>query len=118
MKDKLNILLLDNNRDRLLTITSLMKCCDEGSYCIDAKASIDQDSYENNHYDIVFAHYGNKEAESIRDSDWNSGKAVIVYFGGEFRKDKKYRNGKWYVSASFIEKGENICNLLKDIIKI
>jgi hypothetical protein len=116
MKDKLNILLLDDNRDRLLTTTSLLKCCDEGAYCIDPKASIDQDNYENNNYDVVFAHYGNKETESIRDSDWSSGKAIIVYFGGEFRKDKKYRNGKWYVSASFIGKKENICNLMKDII--
>ena len=118
MKDKLNILLLDNNRDRLLTTTSLIKCCDANSYCIDPKPGIDQDSYENNNYDIVFAHYGNKEAENIRDSDWSSGKAVIIYFGGEFRKNKKYPNGKWYVSASFLEKRENICKLLKDIIKI
>ena len=118
MKDKLNILLLDNNRDRLLTITSLMKCCDEGSYCIDPKPSIDQYSYENNNYDIVFAHYGNKEVASIRDSDWSSGKAIIIFFGGEFRKNKKYQNGKWYVSASFVENKKNICMLLKDIIKI
>ena len=119
MKDKLNILLLDCYKDRRDSTESFIRCCDEGSYCIDSKSSIDQYSYENNNYDIVFAHYGNKEVEeSIRDSDWNSGKAVIIYFSGEFRKDRKYLNGKWYVSASFIEKRKNICMLLKDIIKI
>jgi hypothetical protein len=116
MKNKLNILILDNNRDRLLTTTSLIKCCDDGGYCVDPKPSIDQDSYENNHYDVVFVHYGNLEADSIRDCDWNSDKAVIVYFGGEFRKDKKFRNGRWYVSPSFIGKKENICSLMKEII--
>ena len=118
MKDKLNILLLDCNRDRLNRIESLIRCCDDGRYCIDRRLSIGQDDYENNNYDIVFAHQGNKEVQDNDMRVWNSGKAVIIYFSGEFRKDGKYLNGKWYVSASFIEKRENICTLLKDIIKI
>ena len=86
---------------------------------IDPRLSIDQYNFENNNYDIVFAHYGNKEVEeNIRDSDWNPGDAVIIYFSGEFRKDRAEQNGKWYVSASFMEKRENICKLLKDISKI
>ena len=119
MKDKLNILLLDCNGDRLNRIESLIRCCDDGRYCIDRRLSIGQDDYENNNYDIVFAHYGNKEVEeSIRDSDWNPGDAVVIFFSGELKQDCSEHNGKWYVSASFIEKRENICTLLKDIIKI
>ena len=80
MKDKLNILLLDCNEARLHRITSLINCCNEGKYCIDPRPSIGQDDYENNNYDIVFAHYGNKEVEeSIRDADWNSGNARFIW---------------------------------------
>ena len=69
--------------------------------------------------DINAFGYSDKEVEEkIRDSDWNPGNAVIIYFSGEFRKDRAEQNGKWYVSASFMEKRENICKLLKDISKI
>ena len=118
MKDKLNILLLDCNEARLHRITSLINCCNEGKYCIDPRPSIGQDDYENNNYDIVFAHQGNKEVQDNDMRIWNSGEAVIVYFSGEFRKDRAEQNGKWYVSASFMEKRGNICKLLKDISKI
>ena len=119
MKDELNILLLDCNSARLHRTTSLMKCCDDGRYCIDPRESVDQDNYENNNYDIVFAHHSNKEVEeSIEDQDWNSGGAVVIFFSGGFVLDKDEQDGAWYVSASFMEKGGNICKLLKDIIKI
>ena len=119
MTDKLNILLLDCYRDRLNRTESSIRCCDDGSYCIDPRLSIDQYNFENNNYDIVFAHYGNKEVEeSIRDSDWNPGDAIVIYFSGEFKQDSFKHDGKWYVSASFMEKRKNICMLLKDILKI
>jgi len=118
MKDKLNILLLDCNEARLHRITSLINCCNEGKYCIDPRPSIGQDDYENNNYDIVFAHQGNKEVQDNDMRVWNSGEAVIVYFSGGINQDYFEYNDKWYVSASFIQKPKNICTLLKDIIKI
>ena len=116
MEDKLNILLLDCNSARLHTTTSLINCCDEGKYCIDPRESVDQDSYENNNYDIVLAHHGNEEVqESIADGDWNSGDAVIIFFSGGFDKDKEQDDyGDWWVSASYIEERKNICILLKE----
>ena len=116
MKDKLNILLLDCNSARLHRTTSLIKCRDDGRYCIDPRLSVDQYNYENNNYDIVFAHHSNKEVEeSIEDQDWNSGGAVVIFFSGGLSLDKKKDlNGVWWVSASYIEKRENICILLKE----
>jgi len=118
MKDKLNILLLDCNRDRLNRIESLIRCCDDGRYCIDRRLSIGQDDYENNNYDIVFAHHGNKEVQDNDMRIWNSGEAVIVFFSGGMNQDYLEYKGKWFVSASFIQKPKKICMLLKDIIKI
>jgi len=119
MKDKLNILLLDCNEARLHRITSLINCCNEGKYCIDPRPSIGQDDYENNNYDIVFAHQGNKEVQDNDMRVWNSGKAVIeIFFSGGMNQDYLEYKGKWFVSASFIQKPKNICMLLKDIIKI
>ena len=118
MKNKLNILLLDCNRDRLKRIESLIRCCNEGKDWIDPRPSIGQDDYENNNYDIVFAHKGNKEVEDNDMMVWNSREAVIVYFSGGMNQDSLEYKGKWYVSASFILKPENNCKLLKDIIKI
>ena len=115
MTDKLNILLLDCYRDRLNRTESSIRCCDDGSYCIDPRLSIDQYNFENNNYDIVLAHYGNEEVEeSIADGDWNSGDAVIIFFSGGFDKDKEEYKGVWWVSASYLEKKKNICILLKE----
>jgi len=114
MINKLKILLLDNNRSRLHNSSLLIQCC--GDYCIDPKSSISRHDYESNDYDVIFAHYGNKEVEeSIADSDWDSGGATIVFFSGGFLTPKVKDEGFWYVSASYMEKRENICTLLKEV---
>ena len=118
IKNKLNILLLDDNNDRLLKTSSSIKFCDDGRYCVDSQTSIDQKTYESNNYDIVLAHYGNKEVEqSIADGDWDSGGAIIIFFSGGFDKDKEKFNDVWWVSASYIDKKENIYTLLNEVCK-
>jgi len=116
MENKLNILLLDNNDRRLHNSASLMQCC--GGFCINPKSTINQDDYESNSYDIIFAHYGNKEVqEHIADSDWDSKNAIIIIFSGGFPVDKEMDDyGIWWVSASHMEKKENICILLKEVV--
>jgi hypothetical protein len=115
IKNKLNILLLDDNNDRLLKTSSSIKFCDDGRYCVDAQTSIDQKTYESNNYDIVLAHSSNKEVyESIEDNDWDSGDAVMIFFSGAFTIEKIIEDGEWFVSASFLQKRENICILLKE----
>ncbi|MDA8905195.1 hypothetical protein N9I58_01885 [Candidatus Thioglobus sp.] len=117
-KNNLNILLLDNNRDRLNRTNSLIKCCDSSRYCVDPQLKVDQEAYESNNYDIVLAHYGNKEVEqSIADGDWDSGGAIIIFFSGGFDKDKEEFNDVWWVSASYIDKKENIYTLLNEVCK-
>ena len=115
IKNKINILLLDDNNARLNRTSSLINGCGDGSYYVDPQMSIDQKTYESNNYDIVLAHYSNKEVyESIEDNDWDSGDAVMIFFGGVFSLDKKEEDGDWFVSASFLQNGENICKLLKE----
>jgi len=89
MENKLNILLLDNNDRRLHNSASLMQCC--GDFCINPKSTIKQDDYESNSYDIIFS--------------------------GGFPVDKEMDDyGTWWVSASHMEKKENICILLKEVV--
>jgi hypothetical protein len=116
MKDKLNILLLDDNNPRLHKTTSLMQCCDSDAYCIDPRTNIDQYDYENNDYSIIFVHDGNKEVQDhIYDSDWDSRDAVVVFFSGGFDIDKVMDDGAWWISATYMEKKKNICTLLREV---
>jgi len=119
MKHKLKILLLDNNNERLRGSTSLMHCC--GDCCIDPRLTINQHDYESNDYDVIFAHYSNKEVrEYIVHDDWDSKNSVIVFFGGDFSTNKEkdpYESGVWWVSASYLEKKENICVLLQEVFE-
>ena len=82
---------------------------------MDVDAGLD---FESNSYDIIFAHYGNKEVqEHIADSDWDSKNAIIIIFSGGFPVDKEMDDyGTWWVSASHMEKKENICILLKEVV--
>lgn len=117
MINKLKILLLDNNSERLRSSTSLMHCCSD--CCIDPKLTINQHDYESNNYDVIFAHYGNKEVRDyIADDDWSSNGAIIVVFSGGLSRDKKMDDyGIWWVSATYLEKKENICALLEEVFE-
>jgi len=117
MENKLKILLIDNNSMRLRGSTSLMQCC--GDFCIDPKSTVSQNDYESSSYDVVFAHYGNKEVRDyIADDDWSSNGAVIIVFSGSLSKDKQMDDyGVWWVSASYLEKKENICTLLSEVVE-
>ena len=111
--NKINILLIDNDSSRLNTVASVIA----GLGCsVTPKRSIGQYGYEENNYDVVLAHFGNKEVEDhIVTGDWNSGDAVKIYFSGGFSVPReKDRYGEWWVSASYIEKRENISLLLKE----
>ena len=110
--NKINILLIDNNSSRLNTVASVIAGL---GYSVTPKRSIGSYGYEENNYDIVFAHYGNKEVEDhIATGDWNSGDAVKIYFSGGFSLPREKQYGEWWVSASYIEKRENISLLLKE----
>ena len=50
MKNKLKILLLDNNSERLRSAALLIHCC--GDFCINPKSTISQYDYESNDYDV------------------------------------------------------------------
>lgn len=117
MKNKLKILLLDNNSMRLHDSILLIQCC--GDFCINPKPTINQVDYESNNYDVIFAHLGNREVRDyIADEDWNSNGAVIVIFSGGLLKDKEMdRYGVWWVSATYLEKKENICVLLEEVFE-
>jgi len=117
MKNKLKILLLDNNSERLRSAALLIHCC--GDFCINPKSTISQYEYESNDYDVIFAHYGNKEVRDyIADDDWNSNGATIIIFSGEFSKNKVMDDyGIWWISAPYLEKKENICTLLQEVFK-
>jgi hypothetical protein len=117
MENKLKILLLDNNGERLRSTTSLIHCC--GDFCINPKSTINKYDYESNYYDVIFAHYGNKEVRDyIADDDWNSNGAIIIIFSGSLSKDKQIDDyGVWWISASYLEKKENICTLLREVIE-
>ena len=117
MKNKLKILLIDNNSMRLRDSTSLIQCC--GDFCINPKTTINQHDYETNDYSVIFAHLGNKEVRDyIVDDDWNSNGAIIVIFSGGLSKDKQMDDyGVWWVSATYLEKRENICALLQEVFE-
>ena len=117
MKNKLKILLIDNNSMRLRDFALLMQCC--GDYCINPKSTVSQNDYESSSYDVVFAHHNNKEVRDyIVDDDWSSNGAIIVIFSGSFSKDKEMDPyGVWWVSASYLEKKENICVLLQEVFE-
>ena len=115
--NKLKILLIDNNNMRLRDSTSLMQCC--GDFCINPKLTVSQNDYESSSYDVVFAHYGNKEVRDyIADDDWNSNGAIVVIFSGSLSKDKHVDDyGTWWVSASYLEKKENICAIFQEVFE-
>jgi hypothetical protein len=116
MKNKLKILLLDNNKERLHNSELLIRCC--GDYRVCSRLSVNQHDYESSNYDVIFAHLGNKEVEeSIADLDWDSGDAVVIIFSGGFSDSKDKDEGIWYVSAAYMESEENICTLLKEVCK-
>jgi len=95
----------------------LIRCCGD-FYHVCSRLTINQHDYESDSYDIIFAHHGNKEVEeSIADSDWDSGDAVVIIFSGGFSDSKDLHEEIWYVSAAYMESKENICTLLKEVCK-
>ena len=107
------ILLLDVRSERRERLRKVMEQAE--SIEVDARSAIDRAAYESGEFEVAVVHYGNKEGPFI-EYGWGSGGMKVVLFSGGFTQPVAESEGTIYASASYLEEGENLKNLIERLV--
>lgn len=109
---KYKILLIDNNNNRRMQITSLLNC--HNDCCVDPRGEISKHDLEQGSYDVIIVHLGNNpEHGCIENEEWDTGRAKVVSFsGGHSQLESSYED-ILYVRPDYFESKDNVRKLLK-----